>query len=103
MAEKFIRAGVYGLLQKGKQMYPMVSKEKRGKIELQDGEKSIMGKDNNEGVFVLCPVCRAKTRTQIRKDTVLKNFPLFCPKCKGNFLIEARNLEVTPLHNQGMD
>lgn len=48
----------------------------------------------NEGVFVLCPKCGAKTRTQIRKDTVLKNFPLFCPKCKENFLIEAQNMEI---------
>ncbi len=48
----------------------------------------------NDGVFVLCPRCGAKTRTQIRKDTILKNFPLYCPKCKGNFLIEARNLEI---------
>ena len=48
----------------------------------------------NEGVFVLCPKCGAKTRTQIRKDTVLKNFSLFCPKCKENFLIEAQNMEI---------
>lgn len=48
----------------------------------------------NESVFVLCPKCGAKTRTQIRKDTVLKNFPLFCPKCKKNFLIEAQNMKI---------
>lgn len=48
----------------------------------------------DEGIFVLCPKCGAKTRTQIRKDTVLKNFPLFCPKCKGSFLIEVNNLKI---------
>ena len=48
----------------------------------------------DEGTLVVCPKCKAKTRTQIRRDTVLKNFPLFCPKCKGNFLIEAENLKV---------
>lgn len=53
-----------------------------------------MTEHKNEGVFVLCPKCGAKTRTQIRKDTVLKNFPLFCPKCKENFLIEAQNMEI---------
>lgn len=47
-----------------------------------------------DGVFVHCPKCQAKTRTQIRQDTILKNFPLFCPKCKGKFLIEAQNLKV---------
>lgn len=32
--------------------------------------------------WILCPVCRNKTRFKIRKDTVLENFPLYCPKCK---------------------
>lgn len=56
-----------------------------------------MENTKKEGVFVLCPICRAKTRTQIRKDTVLINFPLYCPKCKGNFLIEAKNLKIRSL------
>ena len=30
---------------------------------------------------VRCPVCGCKTRTKARPDTVLANFPLFCPKC----------------------
>lgn len=33
--------------------------------------------------FIRCPVCGNKTRDKIREDTILKNFPLFCPKCKG--------------------
>ena len=28
---------------------------------------------------VLCPVCENKTRDRIREDTVLKNYPLYCP------------------------
>ena len=44
--------------------------------------------------WILCPECRGKTRTQIREDTVLKNFPLFCPKCKKTFLILARNCAI---------
>lgn len=31
--------------------------------------------------WVRCPVCGNKTRTKVRGDTVLENFPLFCPKC----------------------
>ncbi|HBH3133895.1 TPA: conjugal transfer protein, partial [Clostridioides difficile] len=27
----------------------------------------------------MCPVCKSKTRLKIRKDTILDNFPLFCP------------------------
>lgn len=45
--------------------------------------------------WVHCPVCGNKTRLQIRKDTELKNFPLFCPKCKHEVLIEVKNLQVT--------
>ncbi|MFR8215092.1 MAG: cysteine-rich KTR domain-containing protein [Oscillospiraceae bacterium] len=45
--------------------------------------------------WILCPICRNKTRVQIREDTVLKNFPLYCPKCKQESLIEAKNLHIT--------
>ena len=44
----------------------------------------------DETRWILCPVCHGKTRTQVRRDTVLENFPLFCPKCKGAFLISLR-------------
>ena len=39
--------------------------------------------------WVLCPVCNNKTRIKIRPDTVLENFPLFCPKCKQETLISV--------------
>lgn len=45
--------------------------------------------------WVLCPVCGNKTRLQIRVDTELKNLPLYCPKCKQESLIEAKNLQVS--------
>ncbi|MCI8610921.1 MAG: conjugal transfer protein [Clostridiales bacterium] len=45
--------------------------------------------------WVYCPVCGNKTRLQLREDTELKNFPLYCPKCKQENLIEAKNLMVT--------
>ena len=45
--------------------------------------------------WILCPVCGNKTRLQIREDTELKNFPLYCPKCKQESLIEAKDLQVT--------
>ena len=41
--------------------------------------------------WILCPVCGAKTRTQILDDTELKHFPLFCPKCKENFIINVKD------------
>ena len=45
--------------------------------------------------WLICPVCRSKTRTKIRNDTELKNFPLFCPKCKQETLIEVKQLNMT--------
>lgn len=44
--------------------------------------------------WVRCPVCGNKTRVKVRKDTVLLNFPLHCPKCKNVSLIEVENLEI---------
>lgn len=44
--------------------------------------------------FILCPVCKNKTRLKIRKDTELKNFPLFCPKCKQETLISVKQLKI---------
>lgn len=44
---------------------------------------------------ILCPVCGSKTRDRIREDTILKNYPLYCPKCKHETLIEVKNLQVT--------
>lgn len=45
--------------------------------------------------FILCPVCGNKTRVQIREDTELKNFPLFCPKFHKQTLINAKQLNIT--------
>ena len=45
--------------------------------------------------WILCPVCGNKTRLQIRADTELKNFPLYCPKCRQESLIDAKDLQVT--------
>ena len=49
--------------------------------------------------WVHCPVCGSKTRLQIRADTELKNFPLYCPKCKQESLINAKDLQVTVIKN----
>ena len=45
--------------------------------------------------FVLCPICGNKTRTMIREDTALRNFPLYCPKCKKETIINAKDMKVT--------
>lgn len=50
--------------------------------------------ENMISEWVRCPVCGNKTRLQIRADTELKNFPLYCPKCRQKSLIDAKNLQV---------
>lgn len=45
--------------------------------------------------WILCPTCKSKTRTKIRPDTVLENFPLFCPKCKQETLISVREFNTS--------
>lgn len=50
---------------------------------------------NNHFEWVYCPVCGSKTRLQIRTDTELKNFPLYCPKCRQESLIDAKKLQIT--------
>lgn len=42
-----------------------------------------------------CPICKNKTRTKIRKDTELINFPLFCPKCKQESVINVTKQKIT--------
>ena len=44
--------------------------------------------------WLLCPICGNKTRLKIREDTELKNFPLFCPKCKQECLIDVDNMKI---------
>ena len=45
--------------------------------------------------FLLCPICHNKTRVKVRSDTVLKLFPLFCPKCKQETLINVKQLNMS--------
>ena len=46
--------------------------------------------------WLLCPFCNGKTRTQVRADTIMTNFPLFCPKCKQVALVnvEEKNMQI---------
>lgn len=47
-----------------------------------------------EEQWVICPVCKSKTRVKIREDTVLKNFPLYCPKCKQENVVSAEKMNI---------
>lgn len=46
------------------------------------------------------PVSGSKTRDRFREDTALTNYPLYCPKCKQESLINAKDLHVTVIKEQ---
>ena len=52
-------------------------------------------KSSTQVEFIHCPVCNNKTRVQIREDTELKNFPLFCPKCRHVTLVNVKKFNIT--------
>lgn len=41
--------------------------------------------------WVYCPNCDGKTRTKIRPDTEAKKIPVFCPKCKQEFVMDIKD------------
>ena len=41
--------------------------------------------------WILCPICGNKTRTRILKNTELVNFPLFCPKCRNETIVNVKH------------
>ena len=45
--------------------------------------------------WIKCPICGKKTRDKIREDTIIKNFPVFCPKCKQEILINVEQFQIT--------
>ncbi len=50
--------------------------------------------------LIRCPICHGKTRTRVLADTVLQNYPLFCPKCKQTCIVDVRDNKITQLHNK---
>ena len=48
-----------------------------------------------ERQWVYCPCCGAKTRLQLLRHTELRDFPLFCPKCRKETMINARLFRVS--------
>ena len=61
----------------------MAKRRKVGETMEQPGER-----------WALCPMCGAKTRLRLLQRTVLRDFPLFCPKCRQERLINAQNFQI---------
>ena len=60
----------------------------------------IMNDKSEEKHWVLCPVCGAKTRLQLLPETELKVFPLFCPKCRQESIVNVKNF-ITEIQKAG--
>ena len=45
-------------------------------------------------MWIHCPICGSKTRTKVKENTVLLNFPLFCPKCKRETIVDIVKLKM---------
>lgn len=54
----------------------------------------MMNRNNECARWVQCPVCGRKTRTKVYVDTVVINFPVFCPKCKKEVIVNIVNLKM---------
>ena len=44
--------------------------------------------------WIYCPVCGGKTRLRLLQRTVLRDFPLFCPKCRKESISNAKNFII---------
>ncbi|HBL83163.1 MAG TPA: conjugal transfer protein [Clostridiales bacterium] len=49
----------------------------------------------HDSKWILCPICHNKTRVKIGGSTLLKNFPLYCPKCKNETLINVEQFHIS--------
>ncbi len=53
-----------------------------------------MNYNRNDSLWVRCPICNGKTRIKVYENTVLVNFPLFCPKCKKEVKVDIVKLRM---------
>lgn len=57
--------------------------------------------------WVHCPICGRKTRTKVKKCTVVKDFPLFCPQCGQESIVDIKEnnvqLSLEPDARRGAD
>lgn len=55
----------------------------------------------NKTEWIICPICGNKTHTMMREDTEIKNFPLYCPKCKKESLVDVKKMVVVAHRGNG--
>lgn len=50
--------------------------------------------NEKKSLWIRCPICGGKTRTKIYENTVLLKFPLYCPKCKNETVVDVVQLKM---------
>ena len=50
--------------------------------------------DKLQAYWLCCPACNKKTKTRVYEDTVLLKYPLYCTKCKREFIINLVKLKT---------
>ena len=72
--------------------------EKKRSSQMYNTEQYLVRRDcmenRKESLWVQCPFCGGKTRTKVYENTVLLEFPLYCPKCKKEILINVIKLKM---------
>ena len=51
--------------------------------------------------WVLYPISNNKNRIKMRPDTVLERFPLYCPKCKQETIINVKEYVTSVIKEHG--
>ena len=59
-----------------------------------DLEGYTMNEVRKKSRWIHCPNCGGKTRTKVYEDTVLIKFPLYCPKCKKEIIVDVVQLKM---------
>lgn len=49
-----------------------------------------------EAYWIQCPLCSNETWVKVFADTVLVNFPLACPHCRRETIINVVKLKIVP-------
>ena len=53
-----------------------------------------MDNQENGARWIHCPICGSNTQTKVYDDTVLIKFPLYCPQCKKEILVNVVQLKM---------
>ena len=50
---------------------------------------------NQETQWITCPKCGENTKFKLKQTTLIKDFPIYCHRCKKEFIVDVQNFIVT--------